>query len=301
MKTAKILLLTLFGALMFAACGDDDDDIGGGNSGSNNNRTVKNVNANPAIKPEYLRLEMPHIKGGDNNLVVIHSTSEFGVNYILEWDCQKKTQRWSCYTLDNSNSIKKVDRYYDKDNQYPKDPDIPKAYTFASDPYWGTGYDHGHICPSYDRLNSRDCNIQTFYLSNMQPQRNVFNAGLWLKMENLVGKTWNTKSFRDTLYVCKGGTIDKAEHIMGTLKSGLIIPRYFFMAILCKNTQGYKALGFWVEHLNEDHSNDNIIDYVVSIDELERLTGIDFFCNLPDDLEEATERIVYPNTWSLRN
>ena len=67
-----------------------------------------------------------------------------------------------------------------------------------------------------------------------------------------------------------------------------------------KNKQGYKAIGFWVEHLNEDRSNDNLIDYVVSIDELERLTGIDFFCNLPDDEEEQAERIVYPNTWGLR-
>ncbi|MBR6261783.1 MAG: DNA/RNA non-specific endonuclease, partial [Prevotella sp.] len=80
----------------------------------------------------------------------------------------------------------------------------------------------------------------------------------------------------------------------------LIVPKYFFMAILCKNKQGYKAIGFWVEHLNEDRSNDNLIDYVVSIDELERLTGIDFFCNLPDDEEEQAERIVYPNTWGFR-
>ena len=72
------------------------------------------------------------------------------------------------------------------------------------------------------------------------------------------------------------------------------------MAILCKNSQGYKALGFWVEHLNEDRSGDNIINYVVSIDELEQKTGIDFFCNLPDDVEETTEKVVYPVAWSLR-
>ena len=84
------------------------------------------------------------------------------------------------------------------------------------------------------------------------------------------------------------------------MKNGLIVPRYFFMAILCKNSQGYKALGFWVEHLNEDRSGDNIINYVVSIDELEQKTGIDFFCNLPDDIEETTEKVVYPVAWSLR-
>jgi endonuclease G len=55
-----------------------------------------------------------------------------------------------------------------------------------------------------------------------------------------------------------------------------------------------------VEHLNEDRKNDSLIQYVVSIDELERLTGIDFFCNLPDDIEETAERMVFPNSWGLK-
>ena len=100
--------------------------------------------------------------------------------------------------------------------------------------------------------------------------------------------------------VCKGGTIDEPDQIMRTTPKGLIVPKYFFMAVLCKNSQGYKAIGLWTEHYATDHSNDNLLNYVVSIDELERLTGIDFFCNLPDDLEEKTEKIVYPSAWSLR-
>ncbi|MBR6182612.1 MAG: DNA/RNA non-specific endonuclease [Prevotella sp.] len=292
------LLLTMLAVLAFVSCGSDDDEefIPG------DSKKSKNVNANPTTRPEYARLEMPHIKNNSTNLVVVHSTYEHGVNYILEWDCQKKSQRWSCYTLDRSNSPKNVSRYYagNGEPQYPWDPDIPSAYTFSSDPYYRSGYDHGHICPSYDRLNSREANIQTFYMSNMQPQRNVFNAGIWLKMENIVSNTWNLNTFRDTLYISKGGTIDKPEQILTTTNQGLLVPKYFFMAILCKNSKGYKAIGFWVEHLNEDHSKDNLYDYVVSIDELEHLTGIDFFCNLPDDEEEKAEKVVYPSAWGLR-
>jgi len=292
-------LFTLLSTLLLLACGEGTNTF---DPTSRESTDTRNDNANPTLRAEYSRLEMPHIKGGSDNLVVVHSVSKYGVNYILEWDCKKKSQRWSCYTLHRDNTPKNVSRWYASkgEAQYPKDPDIPSQYTFASDPYYGTGYDHGHIVPSYDRLNSREANIQTFYLSNMQPQRNVFNAGLWLKMENMVSSTWNTAAFRDTLYVCKGGTIDQPSQILLTLNTGLIVPRYFFMAILCKNTQGYKALGFWVEHLNEDHSNDNIINYVVSIDELERQTGIDFFCNLPDATEETVEKVVYPAAWSLR-
>jgi endonuclease G len=134
----------------------------------------------------------------------------------------------------------------------------------------------------------------------MQPQRNVFNAGLWQKMESIVSRTWNQNSFRDTLYICKGGTIDDPQNILRTTNKGLIVPKYFFMAVLCKNSQGYKAIGLWTQHFETDHTNDNLMDFVVNIDQLERLTGIDFFCNLPDDVEEATEKNVYPSSWSLR-
>ena len=298
MTSTKTLLTIALASLMMLACNDVEAP-----QTEQEGRSSKNMNANPTTRPELSRLEVPHIKGTSDNIVVVHKTSEFGVNYILEWDCTKKTQRWSCYTLDNSNSAKKVSRYVANkgESQYPKDPDIPSAYTFNSDPYYGTGYDHGHICPSYDRLNSKDANYQTFYISNMQPQRNAFNAGIWLKLENLVSNTgwWNNKSFRDTLYVCKGGTIDNASQILGKLNTGLIVPKYFFMAILCKNSQGYKAIGFWVEHLNEDRSNDRFTDLIVSIDDLESLTGIDFFCNLPDDIEATVEKNAYPSDWGL--
>ena len=99
-----------------------------------------------------------------------------------------------------------------------------------------------------------------------------------------------------------GGTIDRSNHVLAYTRSGFPVPRYFFMALLCKNSQGYKALGFWVEHLNEDHSGDRLSDYVVNIRQLEQLTGIDFFCNLPDEVEEHVETLPVANVisaWAL--
>ncbi len=293
----RITLCLLVAILALASCSSDDNDLTP-SSGGNENRAA-NINANPTTRKEYSRLEVPRIKGTDYNLVLVHYADDNDVNYMVEWDCQKKSQRWTCYTLHKGNTPKNVSRYYG-DPQYPYDPDLPTAYYFSSDPYWQSGYDHGHICPSYDRLNSSKANYQTFYLTNMQPQRNVFNAGLWLNMEGVVSRTWNLDSFRDTLYICKGGTIDNPDQIKLTTNKGLLVPKYFFMAVLCKNSQGYKAIAFWTEHYDTDHSTDNLINYVVSIDELERLTGIDFFCNLPDELEASTEKIVYPTSWGLR-
>ena len=197
-----------------------------------------------------------------------------------------------------ANRVAKTSRYTSDYNQYPFDPELSAGEYFDSDPYWRSGYDHGHICPSADRLYSKDANYQTFYLTNMQPQRNAFNAGIWEVMEAKL-RSWihQSSNIKDTLFVCKGGTIDAVETaggikdpILTTLSNGLIVPKYFFMALLYKTKTGsYRAMAFWAEHLNEDHSNDPLGNYVINIDELERRTGIDFFCNLPDNIENEVE------------
>lgn len=89
------------------------------------------------------------------------------------------------------------------------------------------------------------------------------------------------------LYVCKGGTIDKSSQIAGYAKNKLIVPKYFFAAILAVKDGQYKAIGLWFEH--KKNNDKHLSNYVVSIDELEKLTGIDFFCNLPDKTEKKVE------------
>lgn len=300
-------LLPLLLIVVIASCSDDDDNV--------SSSVVLNANRNDCSQePALQRLEFPKVKGGDSRVIIHTTNDQFGINYSVEWDCKKRSQRWSCYQMYASNRITATKRYYPDKNkgetQYPYDPDLPAQYYFAQDPFWDSGYSHGHICPSADRLYSVEANIQTFYLTNMQPQRSVFNGGLWQNMENKV-RSWINASSKaeDTLYVCKGGTIDAVsteggvkDPILTTTKSGLIVPKYFFMALLRKSNTGYKALAFWAEHLNEDHSNDPLGNYVINIRELERRTGIDFFCNLPDDIEEEVETTTTENIkwlWNL--
>ena len=299
----RLFVPLLFAAFIFVAC-DNDDDVDG-------KQEVKNLNRNDiSVEPALQRLEFPKVKGG-NSRIIIHSCNDrFGINYSVEWDCDKRSQRWSCYQMYASNRVQTTSRYYSKTNQYPFDPDLPSALYFNGDPFYGSGFDHGHICPSADRLYSVEANIQTFYLTNMQPQLNIFNAGLWQKMEEKLRSWISTGSkAEDTLYVCKGGTIDQvtspggvADPLLTTLSNGLIVPKYFFMALLRKSKTGYKALAFWAEHLNEDHSNDALGNYVINVRELERRTGIDFFCNLPDNIEEEVETMSVDNikwVWNL--
>lgn len=295
-KSAAWMLL--LAAPLFVSC-EENDNLP---KQKENTETQANDNANSTKEnSNYSRLEFPHLKTDGNNLVLVHTTSAYGVNFAVEWDCDKKAQRWTCYEMDASNSVKNWNRNnWDSGDPFQEDKDIPEQYRTKLSDYRGSGYDRGHICPSADRRNSQEANEQTFYLSNMQPQVNGFNVGVWSTMESQLRNTWNTSKYRDILYVCKGGTIDNSSQIAGYTSSKLIVPKYFFAAILAVKDGQYKAIGLWFEHkANNDKS---LANYVVSIDELEKLTGIDFFCNLPDKTEntvEAASKTTMLSEWGL--
>ncbi len=303
--------------LMSSTC---SNDINGEQENPNGDDEVVNVNKNvitDTSKPEEaLRMEVPHLADG-RKLVLVKKTSTYGVNYIVEWDCDKKAQRWSCWEWDESNSVKNWNRYnwrsesgcvwqgttwyYDP---FQEDNDIPEQYRSLLTDYQGSGYNRGHICASEDRICNQDVNGQTFYLSNMQPQIYDFNGGVWVNMESQVRK-WNNSSYRDTMWVCKGGTIGNV-YIDGKEQSGVIsdsrikipVPKYFFMAIVAKKSGSYKGLAFWAEH--KANSDTSLAKYVISIDKLEERTGIDFFCNLPDKIEDSVEKMDSPISWGLQ-
>ena len=86
------------------------------------------------------------------------------------------------------------------------------------------------------------------------------------------------------------------------LNDKLLVPKYFYMALLAydKSTDTYQAMGLWTYHEKRTDSNTNYGDYAITIDELESRTGIDFFCNLPDDIENQVERSLNLNYWGIK-
>ncbi len=268
---------------------------GGGDSDDSNNKNRNLMTAADAAQYPYAwRLEYPHLKRG-NSIVSVHSTVDYGITYSVEWDCDKKSQRWSVYQFHNGIPDNNVGRT----GSWKDDPNIPSAYQTHSSQYTGSGYSRGHMCMSNDRQSSDEQNGQTFYMSNAHPQNQNHNEGLWLTLETKVNNWGNSSSFRDTLYVVKAGTIDSSDKIKGYTSSGLLIPQYFYMAILCLKNNKYKAIGFWTEHTTTKISNAKPADYAISIKELEERTGIDFFCNLPDDIEEEVEASYTLSDWGL--
>lgn len=303
MKDLKLLLYLLLAVLTLTACGGDDDDDGNSSSSSTstNNTNMNEITDDGAVR----RLEFPALHGGNSKVIVYRTGGDTSydadeVNFCIEWDCDKKSQRWTCYQMHKGytgNNSRVVSGYL-------FDPNLDDDEYFDSDLFYGSGYDHGHICPNADRKFSYEANYQTFYLTNMQPQYNKFNGysgsseGLWLRIEEQVRSVTPSAS-SDTLYVCKGGTIDSEENIIEYIDDQLIVPRYFFTALLLYSNESYRAIGFWVEQENDYKTDVSITDLVCSIDDLEELTGIDFFCNLPDDIEKSVEKSYNLSAWGM--
>ena len=306
---------------VFTGCNNDDEYIPPTSYSTNQNGNAQVVGTTPVtnsngrivncgsvravtegttdLQQAACRLEIPRLKGGEQNLFIVHTVPTYGINYAMEYNCTLRSQWWSAYRWDRTNSSKSVSRT----DAWLPDPLIPQEYQTDQSDYSGTGYTRGHIMASEDRVYSRQANEQTFYYSNMQPQLYNFNTqGIWWNIENLLIRSqYNTNAFRDTLYVVKGGTIRQGEYT--TTAKRLPVPKYFFMALLRKRNDiqvngGYAAVGFWMEH--KDNNDANYKAYARSIDELEDLTGLDFFCNLPDDIERTVEASYSTTVWKLQ-
>lgn len=298
------------------------------NSGSTTDDNVnRNALSSKYNKDKYMwRLEWPRINETDNNTWVIKSTSEYGVTFSLEWSNSLIANRWTCYYFDSKNIADNVSKRADS---FREDEELPSATRSTLSDYKNSGYSRGHLCPSADRSASQTVEDQTYVLSNMQPQWQGHNGGQWSTLETDV-RNWAQKC--DTLYVVKAATIGDIS-INGTTESGIYsinyngttyedlicnnrlpVAKYFYMALLAynKSTDSYQAMGIWTKHYNGGTSgaDQKTHDWPVitresaeyiSIDELEARTGIDFFCNLPDDVENQVESSFNSGYWSSSN
>lgn len=271
---------------------------------------------------EAWRLEYPHLNDNvsatgteTNSQVVVKKTDDYGITYSVEWDNGKVANRWTCYQLHEGNTLSATDR----NDDFKADPEVVVSSTLED--YRNSGFSRGHLCPSADRQCTVDQNKQTFFLTNMQPQWQEHNGGLWKNLEDLVRNfatdDSKTDAHCDTLYIVKAATITDKVTINDTEEDGiyadrciggdghtheLIVSKYFYMALLHYNkaTDTYHAIAFWTLHEKAADKNKNYGDYAITIDELEKRTGIDFFCNLPDDVEKQVEAEVDLGFWNIQ-
>lgn len=283
------------------ACGEDDPaDDSGSRPGAGTGSDMSVVAS---------RAETPVLAGG--NQLVAHWTLEGGqpvMTYCLEYDAAAGHSRWVAFRFDGVTRRTAVSRQYFAP-QYPRDPQLPAASALPDCALYGSGYDHGHLCASADRLYSVNANKNTFYMTNMSPQRGNFNQGYWVTLEGRVQKLGRDALFADTLYVVKGGTVADGQ-TMGRVAGGrMVVPRYYYMALLRVRRGSYSSIGFLMEHKDYYDAEGRVIRsgnyatleqmrrHAVSVDSLEKFTGIDFFHNLPDAVEQRVETLCDTTLW----
>ena len=275
--------------------------------------TASNTNRNP--KGDARRLEIPRLD--TKNIFNCYKTTYQGeetVTFSIEYDSEKRHSKWVAYTFDNATSQKHWNRGNWDDTSwrgdpFQPDPLLPEEVRIGNDEHRKDRYDRGHLCASEDRVYSQDANEHTFYYSNISPQLSEFNQrGFWYDLEEKVRDWGKNQAMRDTLYVVKGGTIrdgefydSRGEH--GTIvknlnkMNGIVVPAHYFMAFVCRKSNSFYGIAFYLDHT--DHQKGNLSDYAITIDELEEKTGIDFFCNFPDKVEEAIENKCTPSLWGF--
>lgn len=157
--------------------------------------------------------------------------------------------------------------------------------------YIRSGYDRGHLCPAGDRRFSKEAFDETFFTSNISPQRKDFNAGLWNRLEQKT-RYWAKKY--DGLYVVTGGVLSSNLDVIG--KENVSVPKYFYKILIDKYNGQYKVIAFLVPH---KESEQPLYTFVVPIDTIEKMTGIDFFSGLPDKIENNLEKSANYKDWSF--
>lgn len=159
----------------------------------------------------------------------------------------------------------------------------------SSTAYQGSGYDRGHLCPAADMALNLTSMSETFYMSNMSPMAPSFNRGIWSTLESWVRDAAITNN---GVYVVTGPILNGS---CGVMAGGIIIPCSFYK-IVYKSGTNPKILGFILSNAG---SSSLIKSFAVSVDEIERRTGIDFFPQLEDGLENQLEGTVSLGAWGL--
>lgn len=169
----------------------------------------------------------------------------------------------------------------------------PKVKTKSADwrNYKGSEYDRGHLCPAGDRRFSVQAYNETFYTSNISPQNKDFNAGVWNRLELQV-RQWAKKY--GTLFIVAGGVLEEGLDEIG--EEDVDVPRYFYKIVAKGNSNNLQVLAFLM--LGAE-STKPLHHFTVSVDKLEKMTGIDFFEQLPDGQEAKLESGVTLNNWKF--
>jgi len=230
-----------------------------------------------AVVPNISKIEFPKINSKD---VVISHTG-----FSLLYNEEHEQAAWVAYELTEQETHK----LFERTDKFIVDPSV-KTNSANDNDYAGSGYDRGHLAPASDMGWSAKSMAESFYYSNMSPQAASFNRGIWKRLEEQV-RSWAMDN--EAVYVVTGPVLTPGLLTIGSNK--VSVPNYYYKVILDYRAPSIKGIGFIMANSG---STDLLHTYAVSIDSVEKFTGLDFFPAIPDEEEAEIERTLCQECWS---
>lgn len=212
-------------------------------------------------------LELPAC--GERDTVIYNAEGRY--SFLYRPAC--KVSRWVAYKLTRSDLAGAADR----SDAFRPDPRLASlGWPSATDAdYKGSGYDRGHLLPSADRKCSREANRATFLYSNTAPQSPKLNRGAWKALEE---RLRSLTADYDTLYIVVGTVVDGRPRRIGR---GVAVPGLFFKAAALRRADVFDAVAYVMPNEAGSLGGKRYADFEVTVDSVERLTGLDLFPRIP--------------------
>ena len=205
-------------------------------------------------------------------------------SYIASYNKDTKIANWVAWHLTSEHTEGSIGR----GNMFHEDEEVPSPKATVED-YKGSGWSRGHMCPAGDNKWDAEAMYQSFSLINVCPQNASLNSGLWNSLE-IDCRNW-AKRFHDIYIICGPVFFQQDHEVIGI--NEIYVPEAFFKVVLCLNGKP-KGMGVIVKNTAGNKKKDI---YYNSIDQVERITGMDFFPLLSDDVEDEVESNLDMDMW----
>lgn len=187
-------------------------------------------------------------------------------------------------------TAEETDGQIPREKYFSQDESVTGCATL--DDYKYSGYDRGHMVPAGDMKWSTKAMHDCFYLTNMVPQNGALNSGAWNKLEQKL-RDWAKRD--ESLVIVTGVVVSDEDKEITIGESNVVVPGMLYKAVLAPKAVPMRAIGFLYPNKKAQGS---LTQHVVSIDEIEELSGLDLFSSLPDDVEDVIEATADFKQWN---
>lgn len=228
--------------------------------------------------PQIGNLETPILLIPRQEQIIKHTG--YTVSYNKIW----KLPNWVSYEL----TRQETQGIAKRDNRFIADPLVEGDIASNGD-YSHSGFDKGHMAPAADMKWSSSVMKESFYFSNICPQHPLLNRRKWKDLEDKI-RDWAVSD--SAIIIICGPIVEQTHKTIG--KNQVAIPEHFFKVILSPYSHPIRAIGFIFKN---EQATKPLSTYVVTVDSIERLTGMDFFSPLSDSLESDIEANANLDQW----